>query len=558
VSEPAQSEIYDVLVIGGGVNGTGTARDCAMRGLKTALVEKRDVASGASGANSGMIHGGIRYLQTEPAVTKLSCIDSGYIQKIAPHLLFRIPFIFPVPRKGAEPTLFERAYLYGAEVVFSMYDDYQPYKRGKPSSRLSPEETLALEPGIRPDIVGALTTDEWGIDPQRLCAANALSAQAHGAEIFLYTQVVGFPKGADGRILGAEVRRDGRTFLLRAKTVLNASGPWSPRVAELAGVKVRLRPGKGVHLTLDRRLSNYGVICNAVDGRQIFVYPHEQTSVIGTTDDDYYGDPDRIPITHDEVEYLLQGIESIFPTVRQARILRAWAGVRPTIYKYGPNEDALSREHEILDHSKDGVPGFYSIVGGKLASYRIMSEEATDVLCRALGRSEPCRTHLEPLPGGEAIPDIADLAREHRFPEWVVGRCVYRHGQLADEILKMAHDEPWLRSTLCACEQVSYAEAVYSIRHELVHTLSDLRRRCRVGMGPCQAASCAGAAAALLARERKLSPSETRRELHDFLAARLSGQRPVLAGAGMAEQELTRSVYREALLPGDRTAGGGR
>ena len=156
MSEPLQNpqQVYDVLVVGGGVNGTGTARDCAMRGLKTALVEKRDVASGASGANSGMIHGGIRYLQTEPAVTKLSCINSGYIQKIAPHLLFRIPFIFPVRRKGAEPTPMERGLLYGAEVVFSMYDDYQPYKRGKPSSRLNAEETLSLEPGIPPTSSG--------------------------------------------------------------------------------------------------------------------------------------------------------------------------------------------------------------------------------------------------------------------------------------------------------------------------------------------------------------------------------------------------------------------
>ncbi|MHB1847286.1 MAG: FAD-dependent oxidoreductase [Deltaproteobacteria bacterium] len=546
---------YDVLVIGGGVNGTGTARDCAMRGLRTALVEKRDVASGASGANSGMIHGGIRYLQTEPKVTRLSCIDSGYIQKIAPHLLFRIPFLFPVLRKGPTPSLFERAYLYGAETLFSMYDDYQPFKRGKPSARLTPEETLELEPGIRPELVGSLTTDEWGIDPQRLCAANALSAKAHGADVFTYAQVVGLPKGEGGRVLGAEVRREGRTELLSARTVLNASGPWSPRVAALAGVEVRLRPAKGVHLTLDRRLSNYGIITTAVDGRQIFVYPHEQTSVIGTTDDDYYGDPDRIPITGDEVEYLLQGIEHVFPRVREARILRAWAGVRPTLYRYGPSEDALSRDHELVDHAKDGVPGFYSLLGGKLASYRIMAEETTDALCQALGRTEPCRTHLEPLPGGERLPDAGELAREHGVPEWVAGRCIYRHGQLADGILSQVRDEPWLGATLCACEQVSFAEARFAIRNELVQTLSDLRRRCRVGMGICQGTRCAGAAASLLAREKRLSPAHLREELHGFLAARFAGQRPVLSGAGMAEQELSRAIYRDAAAAPDRGPG---
>ncbi len=541
----APRESYDILVIGGGVNGTGTARDCAMRGLATALVEKRDVASGASGANSGMIHGGIRYLPADPQVTRLSCIDSGYIQKIAPHLLFRIPFIFPMRRKGPRPSLVEKAYLYGAEVVFSMYDDYQPFKRGKPSSRLSAEETRALEPGIRPDIVGAVTTDEWGIDPQRLCVANALSARAHGADVFLHARVVGFVRASDGRVLGAEVEQDGRRFVLRARVVLNASGPWSPRVAALAGVTVKLRPGKGVHLTLDRRISNYGVICTAVDGRQIFVYPHEQSSIIGTTDDDYYGDPDHIPITRDEVEYLFQGIESIFPSIRRARVVRAWAGVRPTLWKYGRTEDALSREHALIDHADHGAPGLYSLVGGKLASYRVMAEETTDVLSRALHRFARCRTHEEPLPGGEGVPDVAELAAEHRFPEWTVSRCVYRHGKLADRILAAAHDEPWLRSMLCPCEQVTYAEAVWCLREELVRTLSDLRRRCRLGMGPCQGADCAGAAAQLLARERRLSPGETERELRVFLAERWSGQRPVLAGESMGQQEITRALYRE-------------
>ncbi len=552
---------YDVLVIGGGVNGTGTARDCAMRGLRTALVEKRDVASGASGANSGMIHGGIRYLQTEPKVTKLSCIDSGYIQKIAPHLLFRIPFLFPVLRKGREASLSERAYLYGAETVFSMYDDYQPLKRGKPSTRLTPAEALELEPGLRPELVGALTTDEWGIDPQRLCAANALSAKAHGADLFTHSQVVGLPRGPGGEILGAEVRREGKTELLRARAVLNASGPWSPRVAALAGVTVRLRPGKGVHLTLDRRLSNYGIITEAVDGRQIFVYPHEQTSIIGTTDDDYYGDPDRIPITHDEVAYLLQGIEHVFPAVREARIVRAWAGVRPTLWGYGPYEDALSRDHRLVDHSEEGVPGFWSLLGGKLASYRVMAEETADAICRQLGRGEPCRTHLEPLPGGESVPDVPLLAREHGVSEWVASRCVYRHGQKADEILAQVHDEPWLGATLCACEQVSFAEARWAIRNEFVQTLSDLRRRSRVGMGPCQGTRCAASAAALLGRERKLSAAQTHAALQGFLAARFSGQRVLLSGAGLAEQELSRAMHRglagdEAELPppaeGDR------
>jgi glycerol-3-phosphate dehydrogenase len=539
-------KLYDVLVIGGGVNGTGVARDLSLRGLAVVLTEKKDFGAGASGANSGMIHGGIRYLRQDPAVTAISSRDSGYIQRIAPHLLFRIPFIFPVLRRGAVPRLGEQAYLYAAEVYFSAYDTYQPLKGGRPSSRLTAQEALDLEPGLRPELLGAVTTDEWGIDPQRLCATNALSAQANGAALLTRCEVLALPRDGTGRILGAEIRREGRRALVRARAVLNAGGPWAASIASLAGVEVKLRPGKGVHLTLDRRLSNYGIIANAVDGRQIFVYPHEQTSIIGTTDDDYYGDLDRIPITHDEVEYLLTGIESVLPEVRQARITNAWAGIRPTLYEYGKPEDALSREHAIVDHAADGVPGFYSLLGGKLASYRLQSEEMSDLIARALGNSELCRTHLLPLPGGESRPEPAELAKAHGFPAWVAERCIYRHGATADAILAQAHDEPWLRGLVCECEQVTYAEARHCIRAELAQNLSDLRRRCRVGMGLCQGLRCAAPAASLMRAELGWSAQAARAEIWRFLQSRFEGQAPVLDGDGVAQHELLRGSYCQA------------
>jgi glycerol-3-phosphate dehydrogenase len=541
-----RDELFDVLIVGGGVNGVGVARDLALRGLSVALVEKKDFAAGASGANSGMIHGGIRYLRQDPAVTAISSRDSGYIQRIAPHLLFRIPFMFPVLRRGAVPTLGEQAYLYAAEVYFSAYDAYQPLKGGRPSSRLSADEALALEPGLRPELMGAVTTDEWGIDPQRLCAANALSAQASGASLLTHCEVLALPRDGQGRLLGAEVRREGHRTLLRARAVVNAAGPWAARVAALAGVEVKLRPGKGVHLSLDRRLSNYGVIANAIDGRQIFVYPHEQTSIIGTTDDDYFGDLDDIPITHDEVEYLLGGIESVFPGVRQARITNAWAGIRPTLFEYGKEEDALSREHAVVDHAQDGVPGFYSLLGGKLASYRLQSEEMSDLVAHALGNSEPCRTHLLPLPGGETRPAPEELARAHGVPPWVAERCIYRHGAAADGILAQGHDEPWLRALLCECEQVTYAEARHCVRHELAKNLSDLRRRCRLGMGLCQGLRCAAPAAGLLRGELGWSADEARAEVWRFLQARFEGQAPVLDGEGVAQHELLRGAFCQA------------
>jgi glycerol-3-phosphate dehydrogenase len=538
--------LFDLIIIGGGVNGTGIARDAAMRGLKTLMLEKKDVASGASGANSGMIHGGIRYLRYDRKVTELSCIDSGYIQRIVPHLLFRIPFIAPLTAEDVNhPNFRERFLAYGTEVYFGAYDLYQPYKRGLPSVHLRAEEVYELEPGLRHNLIGAMTMDEWGIDPWRLCALNAISAQQHGATVLTYTQVLGFIRGPRGEVEGVRVR-DQRTKQhseYRARLIINVAGAWAPNVAALAGVSVRIRAGKGVHLTLDRRLSNYGIIASAIDGRQIFVMPHEQTSIIGTTDTDYYGDPDDLRVTQDEVAYLMEGIESAVPAIREARVLRAWAGIRTTLYEYGKLGDALSREHAIYEHEREGARNFFTLIGGKLASYRMQSQELTDLVSARLGKGGECRTHLEPLPGGEAFPNTLDLAQQYRMPEPTIGRMAYRHGANAVKICELADARPELRAPLCRCEQTSYAEAVYCLREENVRRLSDLRRRCRVGMGPCQGARCAGAAAALFARERDLSAAEAHRELLHFLGACFRGQRPVLDGEQMAQEELNRGNY---------------
>src|SRR6266851_1343768 len=537
---------FDLIVIGGGVNGTGIARDAAMRGLKTLMLEKKDVACGASGASSGMIHGGIRYLRYDRKVSELASIDSGYIQRIVPHLLYRIPFIIPLVAKDvSHPNARERYLAYGTEVYFGVYDLYQPYKRGKPSVRMTAEEVYSLEPSLRRTLIGGMSMDEWGIDAPRLCALNVQSAQRHGATVLTYTEVHGFTRGLQGEIVGVQAfdARTRSSTTYTGKLVVNVAGAWAPQVAALANVEVRIRPGKGVHLSLDRRFSNYGIIASAVDGRQIFIIPHEDTSVIGTTDTDYYGDPDDLRVTQDEVEYLIEGIESVIPTIREARILRAWAGLRTTLYEYGKLNDTLSREHAIYDHRAEGAANLFTLIGGKLASYRFQSEEMTDLACKQLDRGGECRTHLEPLPGGESFPNVQDLARDYRAPEPMVGRMAYRHGANAVKICELMEREPELRASLCPCEQTSYAEAAYCIREENVRHLVDLRRRCRIAMGPCQGTQCAGPAAALFARERRLSPEETHRELLRLLESRFQAKRSVLDGEELAQEELNRGNY---------------
>lgn len=532
---------HDVIILGGGVNGAGIARDCALRGMRPLLVEKHDLAKGASGANTGMIHGGIRYLRYDVKTTKLACTDSGYIQRIAPHLLFRIPFLFPVFQGDA----FGRFLLEGAEIFFEAYDVYQPLKRGKSHTRLSRSEVLALEPGLAGDVIGAVTMDEWGIDPFRLVVANALDAEAYGAEVRTYCELVDFVRGEGGAITGVilEDRLRGTRETHSAPVVINATGAWGPRIAAKAGVRYRLRPGKGVHIVYSHRISNYGIVMTAVDGRQMFLMPHENGSIVGTTDDDYYGDLDNPTATEDEVKYILQAARRVFPNIDRHRMSRTYVGVRPTLYEWSKNEDRLSREHAFYDHAEQGAPGLISVAGGKLAAYRELSEEVADLVAGRLGNTEPCRTHELPLPGAEEGVDVAKWAESFERPRLLVARMAYRHGCRAEDILQIAQSTRTGGCHTCLCEPVSEAEVRYTARRELVRRLVDVRRRTRLSMGACGGTRCLARAAQVLAEEVKLTPAEQLLELHDAMTGRFLGKRPVLEGANLATEEMGQGIH---------------
>lgn len=526
----------DVVVIGGGVNGTGVARDAAMRGLRVALFERNDLGFGASGNSSGMIHGGARYLIDDPNVTETSCRDSGHIQTIAPHLLFRIPFLMPLPKRP-----FSRALLLAFEGFFEAYDRYQPLKRGKPHVRLTPEELCELEPGLRANLEGGVSFDEWGIDGARLCAVNAMAAHEQGADVRVGTTVERIERDDSGAVLavGYRDRHTGESGRLTTHAVVNATGAWAPitvSLGKLPGRSARVRPGKGIHVFYDRRLSNFAIISKAVDGRQIFVEPWQNVSVIGTTDDDYYGDLDRVTATSEEVRYLVEGIATVFPAIRQGRIIGTWAGVRPTLYEYGKNEDALSRDHEIVDHAEHGADGLYSMIGGKLASYRLFSEEMVDRLARRFDLALSCTTHTTALPGGDAPADEEALGRIIAADAVTARRLVYRHGSRSARIVERIKASPGERRTICQCEPVLEAEVRYCLAHEFARTVADVSRRTRLGLGACGGARCAARCGQLVAEHHELAPAEGMRQALRFLVDQ-ARSRVVALSPDQARQE---------------------
>jgi glycerol-3-phosphate dehydrogenase len=528
-----------VLVIGGGINGTGIARDLALRGVDVLLVERRELGSGTSSSSSGMIHGGLRYLQKDPEVTHHSCVDSGAIQRIAPHLVFRIPFLMPVfPDDPLGPEL--------VEIGLEMYDRYVPLKNGRPHTRLTRAQALALEPALSERIECAFTLDEWGVDAARLCAANALDAADRGASVLTHTEVMEILRDASGRVSGARLRDRirGDETIVEAELVMNATGPWAPRLAELAGERVRLRPGKGIHLVFERRVSHIAIYARGVDGRDMFTFPHEQNSMAGTTDDDYYGDLDRIDVTEDEVAYVLQAMERSIPGIREHRVLHAISGVRPTLFGFGAYEDELSRNYEVVDHGAvGGAPGLYSMTGGKLAAYRLMAEDAANQLCAALGVAAKCRTAELPLPGGEATADLAALALRFRVGLPAATRLAFRHGTRARSVLEAGDDAHARgRRIVCACEPVLDAELRHVARAEGLRKLSDCTLRVRLGVGACQGAGCAATAAGVLAEELGWDAARAVREVAEFAASRWRAVAPVLAGAQVGAMELHRHV----------------
>jgi glycerol-3-phosphate dehydrogenase len=532
---------HDVIIVGGGVNGTGIARDAALRGMRVLVVEKNDLAKGASGANTGMIHGGIRYLRYDVKTTKVACTDSGYIQRIAPHLLFRIPFLFPV----FEGDVFGRFLLEGAEIFFEAYDVYQPLKRGKAHTRLSRKDVLALEPGFADDVIGAVTMDEWGIDPFRLVVANALDAEANNGIVRTWCELDEFVRGPGGEIQGVVFtdRLSGARETHSAPLVINATGAWGPRIAAKAGAHYRVRPGKGVHIVYSHRISNFGVVMMAVDGRQMFLMPHENGTIVGTTDDDYYGDLDNPHATEDEVRYILQAARRVLPGIDRYRTSRTYVGIRPTLYEWGKTEDRLSREHEFYDHANDGAAGLVSVAGGKLAAYRQLSEEVTDLIAKRVGNTTPCTSHTSPLPGAEGEVDVVKWAESFARPRLAVARMAYRHGSRAKDVLAIVGDDPRTGVSTCVCEPVTEAEIRYTCRNEIVRRLVDVRRRTRTSMGACGGTRCLYRASQLLAEEIGLSAPQTLREWRDATTGRFIGKRPVLEGANLATEEMSQAMH---------------
>ena len=452
---------------------------------------------------------------------------------IARNLVYRVVFLIPV-------LPHDRNNIERMETAMEVYDRFQPMKHAHPHRRLTAAEALQAEPGLTPDLIGAVTMEEWGVDPHRLVYANVQDAVSHGARALNHARVTELMRDGD-KIIGVRYRADGAATEARARVVVNATGPWSPEVGAMAGVDVQLRPAKGIHLIYPHRISNFSISAESIDGRDLLMVAHAGFTLLGTTDDDFYGDLDSVDVQEDEVDYLIQGFERVFPSIRRYRPMRTTTGVRPTLYKWRRYEDELSRRYEILDHSKQGADGFITIAGGKLSMYRLMAEETSDAVCRKLGHQAPSTTATSPLPGNESDPvPAAELAARCGVPALAVVKLQSRHGSNAEKVL----DGDGASRILCRCEPVTEAELVYAARHEQVRTLADAFRRVGVAAGPCAGAACIIRSAEVIGRELGWSATQKFDAASEFVRGSWLGRAPVLNHTGWAQEELAQGVMR--------------
>ena len=521
---------YDVIVIGGGATGAGTARDCAMRGLKTILIERLDFTAGATGRNHGLLHSGARYAHTDPE-SAAECIKENMIlRRIARHCV--------EPNGGLFVTLPEDDLNYQDAFVQDCL------KAGIQADVLDPKEAIRMEPSVNPDIIGAVKVPDGSVDPFRLTTANVLSARMHGADVMTYHEVVGFEKDGN-RICGVKLksRKNGEESTVYGKVTVNACGIWGHHVAKLAGVTVNMYPAKGALLIFGHRVNNMVINrCRKPSDADILV-PGDTICVIGTTSTRIPFDQiDNMEVTPGEVDLLLREGIKLSPQLATTRVLRAYAGVRPLVASdHDPTGRSISRGIVCLDHAKrDGLEGFITITGGKLMTYRLMAQDATDMVCKKLNVDRPCTTAEVPLPGSE--PDAKDENRRQHIIELSTEQKAAegRHGSWTGRIEAKTDADDAL---VCECEQVSVAEVNYAIEQLDVHNLINLRRRTRLGMGTCQGELCACRGAGLLVKHDKC----VQRSLDDmagFMSERWHGMFPVCWGETLVEAQFTAWLYQ--------------
>lgn len=510
---------FDAVIIGGGINGVGIARDASMRGLRVLLLEKDDIGGGTTSWSTRLIHGGLRYLEHgEIGLVRESLGERERLFRIASHLVRPLAFVVPVYEESTRG-------LWTLRAGMAVYDILSFDKSLDHHRILSRTETLKRVPGLRAaGLKGAAFYYDAQVEfPERLAVENALSAMKHGAQVLTRAHVEHLILDG-GRVEGVGFTDllTGRVHTTRARIVVNVAGPWVDKILTgLARPPERMIGGtKGSHIVVETfpGAPRDGLYVEAhEDRRPFFILPWNGKYLIGTTDIDFDGDPDNVEANDDEIAYLLREANRVIPSagLKREAILYTYSGVRPLPYRAGQTSSAITRRHFVRDHAPD-IQGLLSIVGGKLTTYRNLSEQTVNLLFNKLRRDSPrCETAREPLPGA-ATGDFAAFCETFRrtspLAAPVTERLLRIYGTRAQEILELAASDAGLLEPLGPESPVIGAEIVSAFKNELAQTLADcLMRRTMTGLDADMGLSIVEAAA--LVAQKHLDWSEGQAEL---------------------------------------------
>lgn len=503
-----------VLIIGGGVTGTGLARDLAMRGIDCILVEKQDINAGASGGNHGLLHSGARYIASDPG-SACECNQEGrLLRKLAPHCIETTGGLFVALVGDDERYVADFPLLCAGAGIDAAPLDLQAARE--------------LEPALSDRLIAAFAVDDATIDPFKLSLDNIAHAQLLGAKLLRFTRAVRFyiHKG-EIQTVGLQDTATGKETVVEPQIVVNACGAWAGEVAALAGASIQMVYSKGTLLVTQERVAHSVInrLRRPTDGD--IVAPGGTVSILGTTSERTES-PDAIYPQIHEVDHIIEQGAAMLPVLASARYIRAFCGVRPLISHGEVGDDrSVSRGFALIDHAEDPRPikNFITISGGKLTTFRLMAEKTADRVCRHLGIKAPCRTSAEPLPN----------TVDARWTE---------PGLAPNQWIRKNDPEDQL---LCECEMVPQSVVdtiVASIRRQNgLPTMRAIGLRSRMGKGPCQGTFCSLRVAAYLYDRREFMGRQGLEELRAFLRERWRGQQPLLWDMPLAQAELMEAMH---------------
>jgi glycerol-3-phosphate dehydrogenase len=511
-----------VLIIGGGVTGTGILRDLSLRGIKCLLVESNDINRGASGANHGLLHSGARYVMTDPESATECGEENAILKKTLGGCIEDNGGIY-VAVKGDDEH-------YVADFPA------QCEKSGIIIQEIDVQQVQEQEPAVIKDIFKAYQTKDATIDPFGVSLSNIAQARSLEGSTLTYNRVVQLIKHS-GKITSAILRntKTGDFTEVFADYIVNAAGAWVGEVANLAGMEVKVVYSKGSLLVTASRITRKSIMRLRAPSIVDALVPGGTVSIIGPTSVRINSLNDIAPTIVEVEDIINEGIKLI-PQLADTRYIRAFSGVRPIIDSSEKGSDnALSRGYDLIDHENDGLNNFITIAGGKLSIYRLMAEKTSDLICQKLGISNPCLTRTDILP----------KANDTKWTDPGATTKLWLSG-------KPGHPKDTL---LCECEMVPLS-AVDSIvesieKSGLAPNHKTIEIRSRIGKGSCQGTICGSRIAAYLSEKKGLSDSDTRKSLKAFIRKRWKGEHAVLANNQMAQAELKEALYINLLGTSD-------